>query len=135
MTVLIHTFLTGTQHSFSPGLWLAYGGKVVQSHGIVTRDGIGTDDQTAVQCWSDSHLTQLLWYFPNGTQVPSLPVGAEDYGFDVYQRNATSVVYLQRKGDHLAADGMYSCVMTEQSGQNQTIFVGIYTDSPAITGT
>jgi len=29
---------------------------------------------------------------------------------------------------------MYSCVMMEQSGINQTLFVGIYAESPATAG-
>ena len=114
-------------HFLSPGMWLTFAGRMVQSHGIVTQEEMGTDDHTALQCWSDSDLAEFMWYFPNETPVP---FGEEDHGYDVYQRNGSNVVYLQKTADNQAVNGIYSC-----RGENQRLVVGIYTDTPGTTGT
>ena len=111
----------------SPGIWLTFAGRMVRSHGIVTQEEMGTDVDTALQCWSDSDLSELMWYFPNETPVP---FGEEDSGYDVYQRMGSNVVYLHKTVNNQAVNGIYNC-----RAENQTLFVGIYTGTPGTTGT
>ena len=59
------------------------------------------------------------WYFPNGTEVPT-----NDTGWLFYSTRGPGVVRLHRRTGGVS--GIYRCVIPDQSGVNQTLYVGLY---------
>ena len=59
------------------------------------------------------------WYFPNGTEVPT-----NDTGWLFYITRGPGVVQLHRRIGGVS--GIYHCVIPNQSGVNQTLYVGLY---------
>ena len=64
------------------------------------------------------------WYFPNGTEVPP-----DSTGWLFYITREPGVLQLHRRTGGVS--GIYCCVIPDQSGVNQTLYVGLY----AITST
>ena len=60
------------------------------------------------------------WYYPNGTGVVN---PGEMWEF--YRRRGQSVVRLDRRRGGVT--GIYSCVIPDAAGVDQTMFIGVYT--------
>ena len=67
------------------------------------------------------------WYFPNGTEVPP-----DSTGWDFYRTRGPGVVRLHRRTGGVS--GIYRCKIPDQSGVNQTIYVGLYAISRIPSG-
>ena len=67
------------------------------------------------------------WYFPNGTEVPP-----DSTGWLFYSTRGPGVVRLHRHTGGVS--GIYHCVIPDQSGVNQTIYVGLYAISSSTSG-
>ena len=103
---------------------MIYGGQF--SH--VDRDSDGTND--ALWCQSANNGSNIgLWYYPNGTQVPlfngnfSLNNSAPS---PVFSKRFTGQIALARKGSILYFGGLYTCIIPDENGTNQTLVVGAY---------
>ena len=70
-------------------------------------------------------MTDGMWYFPNSSQVP---MGNQGSGHDVYMTRGPSVVRLHRKGNSTLPAGLFHCKIPDASGDNQSIYIGVYPD-------
>ena len=59
------------------------------------------------------------WYFPNGTEVPP-----DSTGWNFSITRGSGVVQLHHRTGGVS--GIYRCVIPDQSGVNQTLYVGLY---------
>ena len=68
------------------------------------------------------------WYYPNGTKVPVMGTG---YSFYRIRRNSGDGVLggalLNRRFGAMGPTGIYSCIMLDSNGVNQTLYIGLYT--------
>ena len=87
----------------------------------------------ALWCQSANNGSDIgLWYYPNGTQVP-LSSEAFDYKKDVlrpvFSKRFTGQIALARNQGLLGYEGLYTCIIPDENGLNQTLVVGIYRTS------
>ena len=76
--------------------------------------------------WCQSALNQSMigvWYLPNGSPVPTQS-GASP--LQSYNTNVTGQVGLLRSGGIGSFQGLYSCIIPNEEGVNQTLYVAIY---------
>ena len=103
-------------------------GTRVSNHGFVARGDIRTN--SPLLCVTPDNITCCStaetggaslgnWYFPNGTEVPT-----NDTGWLFYSTRGPGVVRLHRHTGGVS--GIYRCVIPDQSGVNQTLYVGLY---------
>ena len=80
-------------------------------------------------CSSDENEGVPLgnWYFPNGTEVP-----INDTEWLFYTTRGPGVVQLYRRTGGVS--GIYRCVIPDQSGVNQTLYVGLYAFTSTTSG-
>uniref|UniRef100_A0A1X7SN65 Ig-like domain-containing protein n=1 Tax=Amphimedon queenslandica TaxID=400682 RepID=A0A1X7SN65_AMPQE len=91
--------------------------------GIATNNQIGPDGQND-GLWCQSSLNQNMigiWYYPDGTTVP---LGS---GSPLFANNtATGQIGLLRNGGIANVQGLYSCVIPNEEGIDQTLYVATY---------
>ncbi len=91
--------------------------RLVYNNSIVNRYDIYTPDRVSLQCWTDDNTT-TSWYYPDGTEVPINSPTA------FFQTSGDRVSILSRHGG--GVDGVYSCVVPGQDGDEHTLYIGIY---------
>ena len=81
-------------------------------------------DNTSCCRHTDAISQQVLgnWYFPNGTRVPS-----SGHQWDFHRTRGHMVVRLHRRRG--GENGVYRCVVPDRQGNNQEIYIGVYTAS------
>ena len=117
-------------HAGGGGVWFSLNGTTYQNNSLVTLEEIGEGDD-ALHCMTDqpaccrppyidSSLSAIgNWYFPNETRVPS-----SGNQWDFHRTRGRMVVLLhRRKGGE---DGVYSCVIPDKEGIDQTTYIGVY---------
>uniref|UniRef100_A0A1X7TL44 Ig-like domain-containing protein n=1 Tax=Amphimedon queenslandica TaxID=400682 RepID=A0A1X7TL44_AMPQE len=91
--------------------------------GTATNIPIGPDGQND-GLWCQSSLNQNMigtWYYPDETTVP---LGS---GSPLFANNtATGQIGLLRNGGIASVQGLYSCVIPNEEGINQTLYVAAY---------
>ena len=84
----------------------------------------GSDD--ALWCQSANNGSSIgLWYYPNGTQVP---VFTENSQIVIFSKKFKGQIALARKKGIRDYQGLYTCIIPDENGVNQTLVVGIYTN-------
>ena len=88
------------------------------SHGSRTNDG--------VWCQSANNGSTIgVWYLPNGTQVPTEDIdGGNDFPLQAYY--ATGQVGLLRDLGIQYHQGLYTCIIADENGINQTLVIAAY---------
>ena len=85
---------------------------------------VGSSDGQNDGLWCQSSLNQNMigtWYYPNGTTVP---LGS---GNPLFANNtATGQIGLLRNGPISSLQGLYSCVIPNEEGIDQTLYVAAY---------
>ena len=88
----------------------------------------GTSD--VLWCQSANNGSNIgLWYYPNGTQVPlftgnfSINNGAPS---PVFSKRFTGQIALARNGSIISYGGLYTCIIPDENGVNQTLVIGAY---------
>ena len=79
--------------------------------------------------WCQSALNESMigvWYLPNGSPVPTQS-GATP--LESYNTNVTGQVGLLRRGGLASFQGLYSCIIPNENGVDQTLYVAVYTVS------
>ena len=105
-------------------------GITYQNNNLVILEDIGEDDD-ALLCMTDNTAccaraqspggdTLGDWYYPNGTGVPNMVDGN-----DFYRNRGPSVIRMNRRRG--GVNGIYHCEIPDQSGNNQSLYVGVYT--------
>ena len=133
------TYVLNYIYIYAPaGVYLQINGTRVPNHGFLGRGELSnhnrsidnpllcvTPDNTTCCSSAETGGSPLgNWYFPNGIEVPT-----NDTGWLFYTTRGPGVVRLHRHTRGVS--GIYHCVMPDQSGVNQTLYVGLY----AITST
>ena len=76
--------------------------------------------------WCQSALNESMigvWYLPNGSPVPTQS-GATP--LESYNINIIGQVGLLRSGGIGSIQGLYSCIIPNEEGVNQTLYVALY---------
>ena len=74
-------------------------------------------------CQSSIHECYDIWYFPNGTRVPSSGIQ-----WDLHRTRGQMVVLLHRRRG--GENGIYRCAIPDATNVIQNIYIGVYTGSP-----
>ena len=111
-------------------LYLSYENRVIPNYFMVRasqffdidQNGDGQNDGI----WCQSALNESMigvWYLPNGSPVPTQrrPTPLESYN-----TNVTGQVGLLRRGGLASVEGLYSCIIPNVEGVNQTLYVAAY---------
>ena len=114
-------------------LYLSYENRVIPNYFMVRGsqfyDIDQNDDGQNDGIWCQSALNESLigvWYLPNGSPVPTQS-GASP--LESYNTNVTGQVGLLRRGGIASFQGLYSCIIPNENGVNQTLYVAAYRDS------
>ena len=89
--------------------------------------GSGSFDIFNYGLWCQSANTGDMigtWYLPDGTQVSTV----DDNNFSLYVFHVTGQIGLLRDAGLASYQGLYSCVIPDENGTNQTLWVAIYED-------
>ena len=104
--------------------------KDVDGPGGAISVSVGTDGQND-GLWCQSSLNESMigtWYLPNGDIVPRVESSP------LYSNNTpTGQIGLLRRGGIANIQGLYRCVIPNEEGVNQTLYVAAY-GSDAMTG-
>ena len=65
------------------------------------------------------------WYLPNGTQVSTV----DDSNFPLHVFHVNGQIGLLRDGGIASIQGLYRCVIPDENGLDQTLWVAVYGDS------
>ena len=126
---LYYSFMTGVQ------LYLPYVNKIIPDYSMihggqfynVDHKKDGTND--ALWCQSANNCSDIgVWYYPNGIQVP-LFTGAFDNASapsPLFSKRFNGQIALARKGGLSGIEGLYTCIIPDENGVNQTLVVGAY---------
>ena len=117
------------------GVYLQIDGTRVPNHDFVGRRELNNNPLLCVTpdnitCCSTAETGGAPlgnWYFPNGTEVPT-----NDTGWLFYITRGPGVVQLHRHAGGVS--GIYCCVIPDQCGVNQTLYVGLYAISNITSG-
>ena len=92
----------------------------------IDQNSDGTID--ALWCQSANNGSSIgLWYYPNGNQVP-LHSGSFDSGpSPIFSKRFANQIALARNLGLSGYEGLYTCIIPDENGVNQTLVVGIYT--------
>ena len=103
--------------------------------GNATNVPIGDDGQND-GLWCQSSLNQNMigtWYYPNGTIVPPGSADGNNNPSPLFANNtATGQIGLLRNGGLMGIQGLYSCVIPNEEGINQTLYVAAYSNTDFI---
>ena len=113
-------------------LYLSYENRVIPNYFMVRggqfydvdQNGDGQNDGI----WCQSALNESMigvWYLPNGSSVTTQS-GATP--LQSYNTNITGQVGLLRRGGLASFQGLYSCIIPNEEGVNQTLYVAVNTD-------
>ena len=98
--------------------------RATQFHDV---DQNGDDQNDGIWCQSALNESMIgVWYLPNGSPVPTQS-GATP--LQSYNTNDIGQVGLLRRGGLASFEGLYSCIIPNEEGVNQTLYVAAYRDS------
>ena len=111
-------------------LYLSYENRVIPNYFMVRAtqfyDVDQNDDGQNDGIWCQSALNESMigvWYLPNGSLVPAQ---SGDYPLQSYNTNITGQVGLLRRGGIGSVQGLYSCIIPNDEGVNQTLYIAVY---------
>ena len=87
------------------------------------------DINDALWCQSANNSSNIgLWYYPNGTQVPLFNGSFDDSSAPspIFSKRFTGQIALARKAGLYGYEGLYTCIIPDENGVNQTLVVGAY---------
>ena len=83
----------------------------------------------ALWCQSANNSSDIgLWYYPNGTQLPFFngSFGDNSAPRPLFSKRFSGQIALARRDGISGYEGLYTCVMPDENGVNQTLVVGVY---------
>ena len=84
-----------------------------------TEDGLND----GLWCQSANNGSMIgTWYLPNNTQVSTV----DDSNFPFHVFHVTGQIGLLRDAGISSIQGLYSCVIPDENGVNQTLWVAVY---------
>ena len=126
--------MTGVQ------LYLPYVNKIIPGYSMIYAGQFYNIDQNndpnntndALWCQSANSGSDIgVWYYPNGTQVPLFTGAFDDLSVPspLFSKKFTGQVALARRAGLSGYEGLYTCIIPDENGVNQTLVVGAYTNS------
>ena len=97
----------------------------------VDQNNDANDINDALWCQSANNDTNIgVWYYPNGTEVPLFdgPFGPSAPS-PVFSKRFSGQIALARRDGLSGYEGLYKCIIPDENGVNQTLVVGVYTDT------
>ena len=84
----------------------------------------------ALYCQSANNGSDIgVWYYPNGTQVPLFTGAINDSSVPtLFSKRFSGQIALAITSGLSGVEGLYTCIITDENGMNQTLVVGVYTD-------
>ena len=129
MIIDIYFIITGVQlylpyeNMIIPNFSMIYAGQFydidVNSNGIVD----------ALWCQSANSGSDIgLWYYPNGTQVPLFNGNFDQSNAPnpIFSKRFIGQIALARRAGLSGYEGLYTCIISDENGVNQTLVVGAY---------
>ena len=123
--------MTGVQ------LYLPYVNKTIPDYSMIyaaqfydvdqNNDPNNTND--ALWCQSANSGSDIgVWYYPNGTQVPLFTGAFTDVSAPspLFSKRFNGQIALARKAGLAGVEGLYTCIIPDENGVNQTLVVGAY---------
>ena len=111
-------------------LYLPYENRVIPNYFMVRGsqfyDVSQNNDGSNDGIWCQSALNESMigvWYLPNGSPVPTQS-GATP--LQSYNTNVNGQVGLLRRGMLGSNQGLFSCIIPNEEGVNQTLYVAVY---------
>ena len=82
----------------------------------------------ALWCQSANSGSDIgLWYYPNGNQVPLFNGNNHTNApSPLFFKKFTGQIALNRKTGLSSYEGLFTCIIPDENGMNQTLVVGIY---------
>ena len=81
----------------------------------------------ALWCQSANNGSDIgVWYYPNGTQVPLFTGNFKDGPSPVFSKRFNGQIALARRYRLSGIEGLYTCIIPDENGVNQTLVVGAY---------
>ena len=103
----------------------------MRNNSYIRAGDIPADDATvnALLCASDTtNPTTRQWYDRNGDALGDTVLANDGSDHGAYQANTSGGVLLYRVGSQdTAGAGLHYCRISDSSGNNQTLYAGIYT--------
>ena len=124
--------MTGVQ------LYLPYVDEIIPDYSMIyagqffniDQDTDGTND--ALWCQSANNSSDIgVWYYPNGTQVPLFTGALDDQSAPrpLFSKRFNGQIALARRATISGIEGLYTCIIPDENGVNQTLVVGAYRTS------
>ena len=114
-------------------LYLSYENRVIPNYFMIRATQFYDVDQNVDGqndgIWCQSALNESMigvWYLPNGSPVPTQRRATP---LESYNTNITGQVGLLRRGGIGSVQGLYSCIIPNEEGINQTLYVAVYGDA------
>ena len=105
-------------------VYLNFGGENLPTNGYVAISQLGNTTEAALICRTDQPGDGTgHWFNPNGTRVDFNSNSSEGF----YTSMDSDGVYLLR-GSGVPVEGIYTCLATDSTSTNQTVFIGIYNE-------
>ena len=111
-------------------MYLTLNGDYIPDHGYVMISDIGSTDDTALICNTNRPVTLPSgnsggnWFAPDGTTVGNR--GTDDVPGFVRNRRPMMVILLRRTASDPPSEGIYYCVVEDDTFTYQTVYVGLY---------
>ena len=129
-----YVFIIGVQ------LYLPFEDRVIADYSMIYASQFYDIDQNndynnindALWCQSANTSSNIgVWYYPNGTEVPLFDGDFTDASAPspVFSKRFSGQIALARRAGLAGYEGLYKCIIPNENGMNQTLVVGIYTDS------
>ena len=125
--------MTGVQ------LYLPYVNKIIPDYSMIYAGQFYNIDQNndpnntndALWCQSANSSDIGVWYYPNGTQVPLFTGAFDDSSAPspLFSKRFDGQIALARRAGLSGIEGLYTCIIPDENGVNQTLVVGVYTTS------
>ena len=96
----------------------------------IDRNMDGSND--ALWCQSANNGSDIgLWYYPNGTEVPLFNGSFYDSSAPspLFSKRLKGQIAIARNGGLSGYEGLYTCIIPDENGVNQTLVVGAYTNA------
>ena len=111
-------------------LYLSYENRVIPNYFMVRGSqfydvDLNSDGQID-GIWCQSALNESMigvWYLPNGSPVPTQSCATP---LQSYNTNVIGQVGLLRRGGIGSIQGLYSCIIPNEEGVSQTLYVALY---------
>ena len=121
--------MTGVQ------LYLPYVNKIIPNYSMIYAGQFYGDDQDidgttdALWCQSANSGSDIgVWHYPNGTQVPLFTGVFDDSSAPrpLFSKRFNGQIALARREGLSGIEGLYTCIIPDENGVNQTLVVGAY---------